>query len=95
MLILKFNGTFHNPIGAFRRKADYKNDRLAAGNTLEQYERAYTQAFVDAVKAVDPKWEVGKPIASGVLDSVTRESVESNLVQSGNQFVRKSVDYSV
>jgi hypothetical protein len=47
------------------------------------------------VKAVDPKWEVGKPIASGVLDSVTRESVESNLVQSGNQFVRKSVDYGV
>jgi len=31
----------------------------------------------------------------GALNSVTRESVESSLVQSGNQFVRKSIDYSV
>lgn len=31
------------------RKMD-KNDRLAAGNTLRQYERAYTQAFVNAIK---------------------------------------------
>ena len=51
------------------RKMD-KNDRLAAGNTLRQYERAYTQAFVNAIKTVDPKWEVGKPIPSGVLDNI-------------------------
>lgn len=27
-----------------------KNDRLAAGYTLEEYERQYWQAFTDAVK---------------------------------------------
>lgn len=67
------------------RKMD-KKDRLAAGNTLRQYERAYTQAFVDAVKAVDPKWEVGKPIASGVLNDIKREDVEALMSTSGNNF---------
>ncbi len=66
-----------------------KNDRLAAGNTLRQYERAYTQAFVDAVKAVDPKWEPGKPIPSGALDGITRESIDSSLVKLGSEFVKK------
>ncbi len=67
------------------RKMD-KNDRLAAGNTLRQYEQAYTQAFVNAVKAVDPKWKPGKPIPAGALDGITRESVENQ---------RKSVDMKV
>lgn len=53
-----------------------KEDRLAAGNTLRQYERQYRQAFVDAVKSVAPDWELGKPIPDGALDSITRESVE-------------------
>ena len=66
-----------------------KNDRLAAGNTLRQYERAYTQAFVDAVKAIDPKWEPGKPIPSGALDGITRESIDNSLVQSGGSLVKK------
>ena len=30
-----------------------KEERLAAGNTLSQYERAYRQAFVDVVKEAD------------------------------------------
>ena len=64
-----------------------KNDRLAAGYTLEQYERAYKQAFVDAVKAADPSWEVGKSIKPGVLDNITREDVEKALTKSGNKFV--------
>ena len=67
-----------------------KNDRLAAGNTLSQYERAYRQAFVDAVKAADPKWEPGKAIPSGALDGITRESVESSLVKSGGKLVKKT-----
>jgi hypothetical protein len=48
-----------------------------------------------AVKAANPDWKPGQSFDASILDSVTRESVESNLVQSGNQFVRKSVDYSV
>ncbi len=70
------------------RKMD-KNDRLAAGNTLRQYERAYTQAFVDAVKKVNPKWEPGKAIPSGALDGITRESIDSSLVKSGSELVKK------
>ena len=53
-----------------------KEDRLAAGNTLRQYERQYRQAFVDAVKSVAPDWEEGNPIPDSALDGITRESVE-------------------
>ncbi len=67
-----------------------KDDRLAAGYTMEQYERAYRQAFLDAARKANPKWEIGKPVSSGVLDSVTRESVESQLVKGGNALVKRS-----
>lgn len=53
-----------------------KNDRLAAGYTMEQYERQYRNAFYTAVKEANPKWELGDPIPSGILDNITRESVE-------------------
>lgn len=72
-----------------------KNDRLAAGYTMEKYERAYRQAFVDAARKADPGWKVGKPIPSGALDGITRESVESKLTKSNNQLVGKSIDYSI
>ena len=42
-----------------------KKDRLAAGYTLEKYERIYRQAFYDAAKKADPNWEIGKPIKDG------------------------------
>ena len=58
------------------RKMQKKN-RLAAGYTLEKYERIYRQAFYDAAKKADPNWEIGKPIKDGALDSVTRELAES------------------
>ena len=61
-----------------------KDDRLAAGYTMEQYERAYRRAFLDAARKADPKWEIGKPIPSGALDGITRESVEANLKKSGS-----------
>lgn len=67
-----------------------KDDRLAAGYTMEQYERAYRQAFLDAAKKADLKWEIGKPIPSGALDGITRESVESQLAKSGNKLVKRS-----
>ena len=54
-----------------------KKDRLAAGYTLEKFERIYRQAFYDAAKKADPNWEIGKPIKDGALDSVTRELAES------------------
>ncbi len=71
-----------------------KEDRLKGTWTLGQYERAYNQAFYDAVKAADPDWEIGKPFDRSVLDSVTRESVDNALVKQGNKLVlpRKSFD---
>ena len=66
------------------------DDRLSAGYTLRQYHLEYTPAFVSAIMAVDPTWEYGKAVPSGALDSVTRESVESQLVKSGNTFVKKT-----
>lgn len=70
-----------------------KNDRLAAGYTLSQYERAYTQAFIVAAKAADPTWKAGKPIKPGALDGITRESVEANLRKSGRTL--SSVDMKI
>lgn len=66
------------------------DDRLSAGWTLGQYHKAYAQAFKSAIKTVDPTWDYGKAIPSGALDGITRESVESQLVKSGNTFVKRS-----
>ena len=66
------------------------DDRLSAGWTLGQYRNAYSQAFKSAIKAVNPTWENGNPIPTGALDGITRESVESQLVKSGNTFVKRS-----
>jgi hypothetical protein len=56
-----------------------KNDRLAAGYTMEKYERAYRQAFLAAARKADPDWEIGKAVKPGALDGITRESIEANL----------------
>ena len=50
-----------------------------------RYEGKYRSAMYAAVKAANPNWQPGQPFDSSILDSVTRELVESNLVQSGNQ----------
>lgn len=71
------------------------DNRLKGTWTLEQYEKAYTKALYNAVKAANPNWKIGQSFDASILDSVTRESVEANLVKSGNTFVTKSVDYSV
>lgn len=71
------------------------DDRLKGSWTLQQYENAYRKACYNAVKATNPDWEIGQSFDASILDSVTRESVEANLLQSGNTFVTKSVDYSV
>ncbi len=56
-----------------------KNDRLAAGYTMQQYERAYSNAFYAAVREANPGWQIGSPIPSGALDGITRESVEASM----------------
>lgn len=71
------------------------DDRLKGSWTLQQYENAYRKACYNAVKAANPDWEIGQSFDARILDSVTRESVEANLVKSGNTFVTKRIDYSV
>jgi hypothetical protein len=75
-----------------------KNDRLAAGYTLEQYERAYRKAFISAAKQADSSWEIGKPVPSGALDGITRESVDTSLIKSSGQqgqVLTRGLDISV
>lgn len=67
-----------------------KEDRAKGTWTLQQYEGKYCSAMYAAVKAANPKWQPGQPFDPSILDSVTRESVESTLVQSGNTFVKKT-----
>ena len=67
-----------------------EDDRLKGTWSLEQYERQYRLALSAAVKAANPNWKNGDSFDASILDSVTRESVESQLVKSGNTLVRKS-----
>lgn len=67
-----------------------ENDRLKGTWSLQQYEKQYSSALAAAVKAANPNWKNGDPFDASILDSVTRESVESTLVKSGNTLVKRS-----
>lgn len=67
-----------------------KEDRAKGTWTLQQYEGKYRSAMYAAVKAANPKWEPGQPFDPSVLNSVTRESVESTLMKNGNMLVKKA-----
>lgn len=69
-----------------------KEDRLKGTWTLGQYEANYNTAMYEAVKKANPSWQPGQSFDASILDSVTRESVESTLVRSGNTLTRKSID---
>ena len=72
-----------------------EDDRLKGTWSLQQYEKQYTSALAAAVKAANPNWKNGDPFDASILDSITRESIESTLAQSGNTLTRKGVDYSI
>lgn len=72
-----------------------EDDRLKGTWSLQQYEKQYSSALAAAVKAANPNWKNGDPFDASILNSITRESVESTLVQSGNTLTRKGVDYSI
>lgn len=67
-----------------------KSDRLAGTWTLEQYERCYERAFYSIVKEAYPNWEPGQKFNASVLDGITREQVESRIVQAGNSLTLTS-----
>lgn len=66
-----------------------KEDRAKGTWTLQQYEGKYRSAMYAAVKAANPNWQPGQPFDPSILDSVTRQSVESTLVKSGNTLVKR------
>ena len=72
-----------------------KEDRLKGTWSLQQYETQYRKAMYAAVRAANPNWKPGQSFDASILNSITRESVESTLVKSGNTLVTKSIDYSV
>jgi hypothetical protein len=72
-----------------------EDDRLKGTWSLQQYEEQYRSALAAAVKAANPDWKNGEPFDASILDGITRESIESTLVQSGNTLTRKGVDYSI
>lgn len=68
--------------------------RLNGTWTLGQYERNYRQAFYDAVKAENPKWQIGNPFDTSILDKVSRTDIDNSLVKAkglygGTDLVRK------
>ena len=87
--------TKHSDVYTAYQKSVKTDDRLKGSWTLGQYEKAYTRAMYNAVKAANPDWKIGQSFDSSILSSVTRESVEAKLVQSGNTFITKSIDYSI
>lgn len=64
--------------GKMKKGKTKKDDRLAAGYTMEQ--RAYPRAFLDAARKADQKWEIGKPVPFGALDGI--QSVEGVFYES-------------
>ena len=59
-----------------------KSERLTGTWTLEQYERCYERAFYNIVKAANPDWKPGQRFDPILLDGVTRQSVEQQIVPS-------------
>lgn len=75
-----------------------KEDRLKGTWTLGQYERQYNKAFYEAVKAANPAWKPGKQLPAGVLDGITRESIDKSLVKTQGQYgetFTRGIDTSV
>jgi hypothetical protein len=82
---------------AYQKSVPIK-DRLKGTWTLEQYEKNYRLAFAAAVKAANPNWKNGDKFDTSILDSVTRESVDTSLVKSSGQYgevLTRGLDISV
>lgn len=60
-----------------------KSQRLKGTWTLEQYEGCYNDAFYNLVKKADPNWQPGQRFDPRILEGITREAVEKQIVQTG------------
>lgn len=57
-----------------------KSECLTGTWTLEQYERCYERVFYNIVKAAVPNWKPGQRFDPSLLNGVTRQSVEQQIV---------------
>lgn len=52
-----------------------ENDRLKAAWTLDQLGFQYRTEFVSAIKQSNPRWDLGKPFDSAVLNGITKDNI--------------------
>lgn len=57
-----------------------KSEHLTDTWTLEKYERCYERAFYSIVESAAPDWKPGQRFDPSLLDGVTRQSVEQQIV---------------
>lgn len=67
------NTTKRSSVYTAYQKSVKIEDRLKGSWTLQQYENAYRKACYNAIKTVNPDWEIGQSFDASILDSVTRE----------------------
>ena len=86
---LKWNGMYpetkRSDVYRLYQEQASKNDRLKGTWTLTQYERIYNQCFVDAVKMIDPDWQVGDDFDKAVISKITREEIETHISSDGSE----------
>ena len=62
-----------------------KEDRLKDTWTLNQYERCYSEAFVETVKNANPSWDYGDDFDQNLITGITREDLEQRISSDGRE----------
>ena len=76
------SGTNRSDIYAKLYKGTAKNDRLAAGRTLQAYEKQYIKEFTKVLKAADPSRKPGMPASADAiakLNEVSRSDIDKKV----------------
>ena len=91
------SGTNRSDIYAKLYKGTAKNDRLAAGRTLQAYEKQYIKEFTKVLKAADPSRKPGMPASADAiakLNEVSRSDIDKK-VASANGKVGNNINLSI
>ena len=79
------------------QKGTAKNDRLAAGRTLQTYEKQYIKEFTQVLKAADPSRKPGMPASADAiakLNEVSRSDIDKK-VAAANGKVGNNINLSI
>ena len=91
------SGTNRADIYAKLYKGTAKNDRLAAGRTLQTYEKQYIKEFTKVLKAADPSRKPGMPASADAiakLNEVSRSDIDKK-VAAANGKVGNNINLSI